>query len=92
MEYDKTKLGRYAAEGYADGIGDFSYKASNAVENMVTDAYNAGMNAQLSQSPSKKYKEMGLYAITGYALGFSENISVVFYEGRKMEYDKTNPE
>lgn len=80
------KLGRYAAEGYADGIGDFSYKASNAVENMVVNAYQAGMDAQLSQSPSKKYKEMGLYAITGYALGFSENISVVTSAVKKTAY------
>jgi hypothetical protein len=67
------KAGENAVEGYKNGMDDKAEEVEESAEDMVQGGIDAGNKAQDSHSPSKKYAEMGMYAVEGYAEGVRDN-------------------
>lgn len=67
------KAGENAVEGYKTGMDDKAEEVEESAEDMVQGGIDAGNKAQDSHSPSKKYAEMGMYAVEGYAEGVRDN-------------------
>lgn len=72
-------IGTDFPEGYADGVADpdAQAEANNAVKALVNGALETAADTQDSHSPSEETKLFGLYFVQGYALGISDNQSIV---------------
>lgn len=72
-------VGTSFPQGYADGVADPTARAAvnSSAEAVVKDALETAEDTQDSHSPSKKTEQFGLYFVQGYALGISENQTIV---------------
>ena len=70
---DFNRLGNDAGAGYAKGIEEAADDAIKAARELTGGAVEAGADEQESNSPSKRFEELGKYAVDGYNLGITEN-------------------
>lgn len=78
----KTK-GQDAAEGFANGIDDYTWKVEDAAKEMAQAALDKAAETIQSASPSKKFRELGHYGDEGFALGFLDKIPMVVQAVKK---------
>ena len=78
----KTK-GQNAAEGFANGMDDYTWKVEDAAEKMAQAALDKAAETIKSASPSKKFRELGHYSDEGFALGFLDKIPMVVQSVKK---------
>ena len=77
-------LGRYAADGYADGIQSRMSFVSATVNEMVIRGINAARLAQDSHSPSRVFRTLGGYVGEGYALGVADETYLAVQASENM--------
>lgn len=69
-----NSLGKNFATGFANGITSVSELVKKSASNMVNNALSSVAQAQLSHSPSKKTRQLGIYNGEGFALGIKDMI------------------
>lgn len=79
-------VGNYAIDGFVAGLTSVNGLARvTAAGTKVGDyAYRAAKKAIDSNSPSKKFAELGLFSILGYAKGVKNNLKTVDESGRSI--------
>ena len=68
------KVGNSAGEGYIEGVQDTKSEMQSAITNYIEDGIEAAMEAQDSHSPSRKYYQLGVWAIDGYCDAIEANL------------------
>lgn len=82
---DKMKTaGKYAAQGFADGIDLNAYLASDAGTRLGNYAYEAAKKAIDAHSPSKKTRELGNFFGLGFIKGIKDYNEEVYHESESM--------
>ena len=66
------KIGKNMTDGMASGLKSGKNKVTNAAIKVAKDAYNGAKNYLKIKSPSRKFKELGMYCSKGMANGLSE--------------------
>lgn len=61
--------GSYLVSGFADGIKNNAYKASNAGRSLAKKAYNAARKELDINSPSKVFRALGYTVVEGFVMG-----------------------
>lgn len=79
-----TNLGKTFAQGFANGIENNKYLATNAGTNLGNAAYNAAKKAIDSHSPSKKAHKLGNFFGLGFVNGIQEYESTAYSESYDM--------
>ena len=75
---DKFKTqGHYSADGYAQGIKEHAWKAADEAGKAAEAAKKKIAEINDSASPAKEYIKLAMYAMMGYALGFTRNTKMV---------------
>lgn len=87
---EATERGKNLAEGYAKGIEDNAYLATNAAGNMTDEACGAVAEHEDAHSPSKVTEKLGTYFVDGFNLGITENTDstlnvIADYVGKAMD-------
>lgn len=72
-----TLLGGQFAQGFADGITTYTEAVALAAERMALRARDKVINTMQIASPSKVMRELGGRVSEGYALGITDNMSMV---------------
>lgn len=67
-------LGKNFATGFANGITSAKELVEKSAKNMVNASIASAAKAQLSHSPSKKTRQLGIYNGEGFALGIKDMI------------------
>ena len=67
-----TSIGRYIADGMANGILSNQNKAINAAAQMAAKAIQAAKNTTGVHSPSRVFHEIGMYTVVGFANGIMD--------------------
>ena len=78
------EAGKSFAQGFANGIKDGKYLATNAATELGDAAYKAAKKAINSNSPSKKAYELGDFFGLGFINGIKDNISNVYNQSKDM--------
>lgn len=76
QEKFKTQ-GHYSADGYAQGIKEHAWKAADEAGKAAEAAKAKIAEINKSASPAKEYIKLAMYAMMGYALGFTRNTKMV---------------
>lgn len=66
------KVGKKMTDGIASGLKSGNNKVTNAAIKVAKDAYKAAKKYLKIKSPSRKFKELGMYCSKGMANGLSE--------------------
>lgn len=67
-----NNAGNDAGSGFVNGILGWAANAASAAANMVSNALEAARSAMDSNSPSKKFRQLGRWADEGLILGFQD--------------------
>jgi tape measure domain-containing protein len=70
---DVTQLGKDIIDGLVNGIKDAAGAVTDAIVGAVKDGWNAAKKFLHIGSPSKLYKEMGVFTVEGYAVGVEQH-------------------
>lgn len=81
---DWYKKGRDNATGYINGINSMAWKVGQAAKNMADTALANIAQAQLSHSPSKKTRELGIDNGEGFVLGIKAMIPEAVKSARNL--------
>ena len=71
------QVGQDGSEGYVEGFKQNAEEVPQTAEDMVKAGLEATAKAQDSHSPSKKYKQLGIWAVEGYLDAIDEMIPLV---------------
>lgn len=72
---DKAKeIGKAVADGLAEGLAEGESKVKEAANKLASGAYNSSKKELDINSPSKKFKYLGLMSGQGYAEGLEESM------------------
>lgn len=76
--------GKYATQGFADGVIANQYKATAAGKSIAKASYKAAMKELDAHSPSRKFKKVGGFAGEGYVDGMLSYVSKATDVGKKI--------
>ncbi|PVY82542.1 phage tail tape measure protein [Convivina intestini] len=66
-------IGHQLVNGFIQGIEDKIRDAANTAANMAKQAFDAAKSMLGIHSPSRKFKELGMYTVAGFANGVDDN-------------------
>lgn len=71
------EIGKDGAKGYEEGFEEEKSSLEHTTEEVIRAGIEAAKKAQDSHSPSKKYKQLGIWAVEGYLDAIDEMIPLV---------------
>ena len=75
--YEWEALGQSAVDGYSQGLSSKQKSIEGATSNAIKAGIKSAKNAQQSKSPSKEFRQLGIYGGKGYALGWQDAESTI---------------
>ena len=66
------KIGKNMTDGMASGLKSGKNKVTNAALKVAKDAYNVAKDYLKIHSPSRRFRELGMYCVKGMANGLTE--------------------
>lgn len=75
MRIDGTEIGRYAVEGFANGMDRYSEIAKRAARRVGSSAASAMRSSLDINSPSRVMEQIGIYAGQGFVNGLDEMVT-----------------
>lgn len=85
------EVGKYMAQGLADGIENNSSKISDAAKMAARNAYKAAKDELGIKSPSRVMMEVGGYYDEGFAMGITKNAERVLNAAQDLSAKSAQP-